>query len=113
MVQQMSRLPHDKLTFISAFLKQKKATLLELQQLVGYLNFACKVVALGRAFLHRLSSAAVLRAPHHSIRISSGISGDLEMWQSFFLDFNSVCVLVGGFEVAEGMKSDVPVSRVN
>lgn len=52
---QTSRLPGSKLkelrAWLAFFLGRSKVTLHEIQQLVGHLNSACRVVALGRAFL--------------------------------------------------------------
>lgn len=60
-VQQASRLPECKLHVlqeqIQVFHGQCKVTLHELQQLIGHLNFACKVVAPGRAFCLQLFKA--------------------------------------------------------
>ena len=52
------RLPKDKLeklkTILSSFLHTKKVTLIELQSLIGFLNFAYAVVSPGHAFLRRI-----------------------------------------------------------
>ena len=45
---------------IASFLKKKKATLRELQQLTGVLHFACSVVVPGCAFLRRLINYAFI-----------------------------------------------------
>jgi hypothetical protein len=53
-----ARLPGDKIlktrSILSEFLCRRKATLKEVQSLIGLLNFACTVVPPGRAFLRRL-----------------------------------------------------------
>ena len=73
-IKSEARLPKDKIAkcvqFISTFLHRKKVTLKELQSLIGLLNFACSVIAPGRAFLRRLidlTRGATL--PHHFIRL--------------------------------------------
>jgi hypothetical protein len=52
------RLPKDKLkklrSILSSFLHRKKVTLIELQSLIGFLNFAYAVVSPGRAFLGQI-----------------------------------------------------------
>ena len=52
------RLPEDKLLDarlkVKAMAKRRKTSLVELQSLLGTLNFACRVVIPGRAFLRRL-----------------------------------------------------------
>ena len=69
-IQQSSRVPEVKLVD----LQKNKVTLKELQEVVGHLNFACKVIAPGRAFLRRLCDAmSGLKKPHHRCRLSSGI----------------------------------------
>lgn len=56
-VGQTSHLPEAKLldlrSQLNYFMQQHKVTLWELQQLVGHLNFVCKLVALGRVFLRK------------------------------------------------------------
>lgn len=74
-VQQYSRLPADMLTCLQLLLEKhiaaKKMTLKELQFLIGHLNYACRVVAPGRAFLHRLCDAmAALTSPFHHVQVS-------------------------------------------
>ena len=59
--QQTSKLPHIKLADLRAgvsdSLSKKKVALKELQEIVGHLNFAHRVVAPCRAFLQCLCSA--------------------------------------------------------
>ncbi|CAG2191357.1 unnamed protein product [Mytilus edulis] len=64
------RLPGEKLTnlkqTLQLFLHSKKVTLRQLQSLIGLLNFACQVIAPGRAFCRRLIDATCnIRKPHH------------------------------------------------
>ncbi|XP_054839956.1 uncharacterized protein LOC129332750 [Eublepharis macularius] len=94
-VHQSLRLPTDKVRklreILSAFKGKRKASLLDLQQLVGSLNFACKAVAPGRPFLRRLCDAmAALRAPHHKVRIDVGMRADIEVWEEFLSSFNGI-----------------------
>ena len=65
--------------------KNKKATLLEFQKLCGILNFLCRSIVPGRAFLRRLyvnSQGSVLK-PHHHIRITQENRLDLLDWKKF------------------------------
>lgn len=76
-VSQTSRLPMAKLvtlkSMIEEFMVKCKVTLREFQQLVGHLNFACKVVAPGRAFLRTLcTTMADIRA--HDIGSTLGLA---------------------------------------
>lgn len=90
---QCSRLPSEKLVTLNNLLKQalgaKKLTLKQLQVLVGHLNFACRVVAPGRAFLRRLCDAmSGLTAPYHRVRVSAEMRKDITMWSTFLWEFN-------------------------
>lgn len=92
-VEQCSRLPPDKLSKLRDLLSRsviaKKLTLRELQVIVGHLNFACRVIAPGRAFLRCLCDAmAGLFSPHHRIRVNASMREDMVMWQQFLDDFN-------------------------
>ena len=51
---------------IKLVMNLSKVTLKQLQSLIGSLNFACRAVAPGRAFLRRLIGSTIpLKAPHH------------------------------------------------
>ena len=72
-----ARLPLDKLNRLSMELDawhiKKSATLQELQSLIGTLNFACKVIPPGRAFLQRIINLTWgVPKPHHHIRLKNG-----------------------------------------
>lgn len=87
------RLPEEKLIrckdILSDFLKRKKATLRELQSLIGLLNFACSVILPGRAFLRRLIDLTCgVRHPTHRIRLTQAVKLDMSMWLNFLCDFN-------------------------
>ena len=57
-VRMEARLPDDKLTrikdLLESFTNRQSARLVELQSLIGTLQFACKVVVPGRTFLQRI-----------------------------------------------------------
>ena len=94
-VHQTSRLPQGKLEDlrrrVEVLMGKKKVTLQELQEIVGHLNFACRVVAPGRAFLRRLSTAMKgLRRPFHRTRVTTAIREDLEVWKKFLVEYNGV-----------------------
>lgn len=63
---------------------KQKATLKELQQLVVYLNFLCKVVAPGWVFWRSLHLL------HHRLCITSSMHADIQVWQAFLGSFNGV-----------------------
>ena len=88
-----ARLPPDKLNRLSIELDawhiKKSATLQELQSLIGTLNFACKVISPGRAFLQRITNVTRgVPKPHHHIRWTNGFREDVKMWQNFLKDWN-------------------------
>ena len=79
------RLPQDKLeklrTILSFFSHRKKITLLELQSLIGLLNFACAVVSPGRACLRRIIDLTKgIQKPYHKRRLTKSAKADLTTW---------------------------------
>ena len=87
------RLPDDKLIEarqkVDAMLRRKKTSLLDLQSLLGTLNFACRVVVPGRAFLRRLFDLTI-KVSHksHKIRLDKAAHKDLQAWAVFLQQFN-------------------------
>ncbi|XP_062599327.1 uncharacterized protein LOC134260800 [Saccostrea cucullata] len=91
-------LPTDKINKlqenINTVLQAKKVTLKQMQSLLGLLNFACRVVAPGRAFCRRLINSTLgIKKQHHKIRITQNIKLDLIVWTTFLKDFNGVSVI--------------------
>ena len=72
----------------------KKVTLLQIQQLCGYLNFLCWCVVPGHAFTMRLYTLTVgndkLR-PHHHIKLREENRQDLLVWKQFLQLPNVFC----------------------
>lgn len=87
-VRMEARLPQDKLVRISqvlnSFKNRRSARLVELQSLIGTLQFACKVVVPGRIFLQRAINltSGVLSRFHH-IRLNKEFFKDLALWKIF------------------------------
>ena len=78
-----------------AYKKKKSATLQELQSLIGTLNFACKVIPPGRAFLQRIINLTRgVPKPHHHIRLTNGFREDVKMWQNFLKDWNGTSLFL-------------------
>ena len=78
---------------IEHLLAVKKATLRELQSLIGSLNFACRAIRQGRPFIRRLINAiSNLKRPHYLIRINKGMRLDLKVWLDFFKQHNGISV---------------------
>ena len=91
--RQVICIPMDKLikatNWVDYFLNRnkKKATVLEFQKLTGILNFLCRSIIPGRAFLQRLYVKTIaggkILKPHHHIRISEEHRLDLLIWKQF------------------------------
>ena len=91
--QALAILPRDKVLRCSQMLKnalsKKKITLHALQSLLGSLNFACRAIVPGRAFLRRLYPlCSKALKPYHHITISSGAKADISIWSAFLTQHN-------------------------
>ena len=87
------RLPKDKLAtckqLLTNLFNSKRATLLQLQSVLGHLNFACKAIVPGRAFLRRIIHLTLgLTKPHHHVRITEQARADINVWLEFLETFN-------------------------
>ena len=90
-------LPEDKLQcardLLNSFAKRRSVRLVELQSLIGILQFACKAVVPGRTFLERminLTRGVPSRFPH--IRLNKEFFRDLTMWKAFLAEWNDTTV---------------------
>ena len=97
-VSMTARLPEDKLLKASNLVHQlcfrKRVTLRELQEILGFLNFTCRVIKPGRPFLRRLFDLTRgASKPHHHIRITKGARKDLRAWRLFLLQYHGVTIL--------------------
>ena len=86
--------------------KNKKTTVQRAQKLCGLLNFLCKCVVPGRAFVTRLYSMTGTKdktkklKPHHHVRITEEHRLDIQIWKIFldqpdvycrpFIDYSTV-----------------------
>ena len=89
-VRMEARLPQDKLIRINqlldSFKNRRSVRLVELQSLIGTLQFACKVVVPGRTFLQRaINLTRGVPSRFHHIRLNKEFFKDLAMWQNFSL----------------------------
>ncbi|KAM3929167.1 uncharacterized protein RB166_006956 [Leptodactylus fuscus] len=94
------RLPEDKLRDLKRLVKQasrlKKLQLRQLQSLLGKLNFACRIMPMGRFFSRRLAAAtAGVSVPSHYIRLGWELRGDLRVWDSFLDHYNGRSLMLG------------------
>ena len=88
-----ARLPGDKLQLtwylLTSFTKRRSVRLVELQSLIGTLQFACKAVVLGRTFLQRMINLTRgLPSRFHHIRLNKEFFNDLTMWKALLSDWN-------------------------
>ena len=87
-VRMEARLPEDKLQrtrdLLNSFTQRRSVRLVELQSLIGTLQFACKVVVPGRTFLQRMINLTRgVPSRFHHIRLSKEFFKDLTMWKAF------------------------------
>ena len=103
-------LPADKLVEarqkVATMLNRKKAPLLDFQSLLGTLNFACRVIVPGRAFLRRLYDLTKgVSSKQHWIRLTAAARLDLRAWDTFLSKFNGrVLCLPTSFETSDVLK---------
>ena len=88
-----ARLPQDKLSRISVLLNsfkhRRSVRLIDLQSLIGTLQFACKVVVPGRTFLQRaINLTRGVPGRFHHIRLNNEFFKDLAMWKVFISNWN-------------------------
>ena len=93
------RLPLDKVEKcrieISKLINKKKATLREIQSVIGLLNFACAVILPGRPFLRRLIDLTIgMKAPHHYRRLTQEVKEDMSVWLKFLSAFNGKSIFL-------------------
>ena len=70
---------------------KKTEKLRHMQQLIGSLNFATRVIDPGRPFLHRLIKSTMgVNKPHHHLKVTNSMRQDLEMWLNFFKNYKGV-----------------------
>ena len=88
-----ARLPVDKLQrtrdLLNSFTKHRSVRLVELQSLIGTLQFACKAVVPGRTFLQRMINLTRgVPSRFHHIRLNQEFFKDLTMWKAFLVGWN-------------------------
>ncbi|XP_029452675.1 kinesin heavy chain-like [Rhinatrema bivittatum] len=96
----IARLPEEKVVKLCNIIQQmvaaKKIAHQVAQTILGALNFACRVIPMGRAFMRRLAAATVgIWKQHHYLQVSKEIREDFRIWSSFLVYFNGVSVIQG------------------
>lgn len=108
-IEMEARLPPDKLVKCKAKIQDviSKDTVpqVQLASLAGLLNFACRVVRPGRAFLRRLYDViALVPNKYHHIKVHAAMKADLELWLKFLNNYNGVTMFhEPGLFTAEGL----------
>ena len=63
----------------------------ELQEIVGGLNMACRVVAPGCVLRRRLGDTMkCILCPFHRTRVKWGMMQDLQVWSQFLVEFSGI-----------------------
>ena len=96
---QLVRVPQDKVVALLQSLQQALdkdyMTLPAIQSLLGSLNFVCRAVVPGRAFLRRLIDLTVgVTDKDARIRVGAGERRDINMWISFLRGFNGAAMFL-------------------
>ncbi|XP_063963147.1 uncharacterized protein LOC135156047 [Lytechinus pictus] len=82
---------------IAETIRKQSLSLKEIQSLIGSLNFICRAVKPGRAFLRRLTDQTKkISKPDSVIQLSEGTKSDLTTWLAFLDDFNGVTIVRPG-----------------
>ena len=94
-----ARLPSDKVqklqSSIADIYKCRYVTLQQLQSVIGLLNFACRVISPGRAFLRRLINLTIgISRPGHHIRLNAVARAGLAAWHYFISSFNGITMII-------------------
>ena len=96
-------IPEDKrlkaLNLAKVMKDKRKATIHELQQFTGYLNFLCKAIYPGRAFTRRMYSKipwftkdGVKLKKHHHVTLDKEFKNDCAVWIEFLSDHIQLAV---------------------
>ena len=95
-------IPEDKrikaLSMLQLFSNKRKATIGQLQELTGYLNFLCRVIFPGRSFTRRMYSKFSYTMgckwkKFHHVRLDQEFKLDCQVWRTFLstCDFQVIC----------------------
>ena len=86
--------PHDKLEeiidLVAFWQRKRRTTKVQLQSLIGKLQFITKCVLQSRAFLNRLLQSLRAMSKRKSMKLSESFKKDLKWWSMFVEDYNGV-----------------------
>ena len=112
------RIPMEKrdraIKMLKNFIQKRKATIKELQELCGYLNFLCKAVFPGRPFLRRMYAkySKIIKIPtdrrepkalmimdgklrpHHHVHLDQEFKSDCQVWLDFLDESSQLSKIV-------------------
>lgn len=87
-------IPKDKcdqaLEIIREQLTTRKTTVRKLKSLTGFLNFLCKAIPPGRAFLRRIYDLMGALPNHYHVSITKQVKKDLSVWEQFISTLDHV-----------------------
>ena len=70
-------------------------SLRQLQSVIAQLNFACRVISPGRAFLRRLINLTIgISKPSHHVRLNREARANLAAWHCFLSSYKGVTLLI-------------------
>ena len=97
-VAMVARLPADKLAhlrqLLASWLRKDCATLREVQELVGFLQFCSQVIPRSRTYIRRLLDFSTkFKSPFQRLRIPNGARSDLRWWSLFCATWNGVRII--------------------
>jgi hypothetical protein len=95
----MARLPENKLVrmrqIVTSFLGRASCTKRELLSLLGHLQFACRVITVGRAFTARLLKASTtVKKLNYFVKLNQECRKDLHMWGTLLCQWNGVSLFL-------------------
>lgn len=97
-VTRIASLPEDKLVEarlrINTLLRKRKANSREIKSTIGFLNFACRVIRSGRAFLRRLIALIMgVKNLNFFVRVTQEAKKDMRVWLKFLDQFTGHSLL--------------------
>ena len=78
---------------IKEWLNRSSAKLVDIQSLLGKLNFACNTVRAGRVFVSKIINLLKEASPSEPIRLSDEFRKDLSWWDKYMTTFDGVSII--------------------
>ncbi len=93
------------LDLVRSYKDRKHISLSQLESVTGLLNFACRVVVPGTAFLrrlYRLKEGIKKRLPHYKLPLSAATCQDLVTWEGFHSHYNGITMFGAKHPLTDG-----------